>query len=415
MKILQICQSYPPMISGASIIVARLAEGFAHKGHDVMVIAASDQKESYVTKNGRLHVERLPSWPNPARAGQRFILWPRHKLYTLIQEFNPDIIHLHETLALGVCGLNAARKLNIPVVITLHQLPWFITKYMPTWWGAPINLEWFLWQYGKWFLTHCNASIVPMPQIATVVKRQTGHKPQIIPYTIDLQPFKAKNNNNDETSRLRRKYGLSANKPIILHTGRLDPDKGVNYVISAAAKVMAQIDVELLIVGDGCQREKLIEQCKKLGIDRNCHFPGFISLDGDLPALYKIANLFVTASEIETFGIVILEAIAAARPIVAAKATCIPELVQNQHNGFLISPKDIDGFAEKMLWLLRHPGQAKNMGQKGQEISQKYNNQETMLWAHLQLYQSIQESQQRKQTFLKTNTTYRDGELEGSQ
>ena len=159
----------------------------------------------------------------------------------------------------------------------------------------------------------------------------------------------------------------------------------------AAAKVMQQVDAELLIVGDGCQRKALIRQSEELGIADRCHFTGYVSPDGDLPAIYRLADVFVTASVIETFGIVILEAMAAACPVVAMKATSIPDLVDNNRSGFLLPPQNVDGLAEKITWLLRNPKEARKMGQEGQKISQQYDH-ETMLSKHLQLYQSIQQS-----------------------
>jgi glycosyltransferase involved in cell wall biosynthesis len=377
------------MISGASLVVAQLAQGFAHKGHDVLVIAASDRREGYSTQDGRLRVERLPSRCNPARVGQRFLLWPQRQLHTLVEEFEPDIIHLHEPLTLGICGFKAAQRVNTPAVLTLHQLPWFITKYTGR---SPINFERPLWRYGKWFLSQCAATIVPMGQIAAVVKQHTGQNPHTIPNGTDLRHFETKSDLDDEAAHLCKKISLPVDKPIILHTGRLDIDKGVNHVIQAAAKVMQQVDAELLIVGDGGQRQDLIVLCKVLGIADRCHFTGFVAPDGDLPAIYRLADVFVTASEIETFGIVILEAMAASCPVVAVEATCIPELVDDNRSGFLLPPKDVDGLAEKMIWLLQNPQQAREMGREGQKISQKYD-QETMLRRHLQLYQSIQKGQ----------------------
>jgi glycosyltransferase involved in cell wall biosynthesis len=306
----------------------------------------------------------------------------------LVQDFVPDIIHLHEPLIAGICGLKAARQLNIPVIVTLHQLPWFVTKYMES---SPIRIEWLLWQYGKWFLSHCAASIVPMRHIAAVVSRHANHQPCVIPYGANLRRFQANEDSDGEDDCLRQRYSLPVNKPIILHTGRLDKDKGVNYVIQAAAKVMQKVDAELLIVGDGCQRHSLIRQSQELGIGDRCHFTGFLSPDGELAATYQLADIFVSASEIETFGIVILEAMAAARPVVAVKATCIPDLVDNNRSGLLVRPKDVDGLAKKMIWLLENPGQARAMGREGQRISQKYD-QDTMLRKHLQLYQSILQS-----------------------
>ena len=302
MKILQICQSYPPMISGASLAAAQLAEGLAQSSHEVVVVAASDRRNGYTQQNGRLRIERLSSRNNPARVGQRFLLWPRRQIYDLVQDFAPDIIHLHEPLIAGICGLKAARRLNIPIVVTLHQLPWYVTKYME---GSPIRIEWLLWQYGKWFSSQCAASIVPMGQIAAVVNQHTGHSPCVIPYGANLRRFQANEDSDGEDDCLRQRYSLPVNKPVILHTGRLDKDKSVNYVIQAVAKVMQKVDAELLIVGDGCQRQSLSRQSQELGIGDRCHFTGFLAPDAELAAAYRSADLFVTASEIETFGIVI--------------------------------------------------------------------------------------------------------------
>ncbi len=189
MRILQICQSYPPMISGAALAAARLAEGLAAEGHDVLVIAASDRREGYSTQNGRLRIERLPSRPNPARVNQRFLLWPQRAINRLIRAFHPDIIHLHEPLLLGMCGIRAARSLNIPVVLTLHSLPKSIAKYTPSFWGCPIQFDWLLWQYGRWFLSQCAAVIAPAKSVADVVRRHAWRTAHIIPNGADLQHY----------------------------------------------------------------------------------------------------------------------------------------------------------------------------------------------------------------------------------
>jgi glycosyltransferase involved in cell wall biosynthesis len=287
-------------------------------------------------------------------------LWPQHQIETLVQSFQPDIVHLHEPLALGICGLKAAKTIHTPVVLTLHQLPWFVTKYTKS-----LDLEELFWAYGRHALKRYAAHIVPMARIAAVVKQHTGLNSQVIPYGLDLQRFQAIRETQGEAQQLRHKFGLSAHKPIMLHVGRLDVDKNVNYVIEAAARVLQKVDAELLVVGDGRQRQTLLKQCEALQIADRCHFTGFVSSEGDLPAIYRLADLFVTASEIETLGIVLLEAMASACPVVAVKATCIPDLVEDNHSGLLACPKDVSGLADRMIWLLQNPEVAWQMGRKG--------------------------------------------------
>ena len=139
------------------------------------------------------------------------------------------------------------------------------------------------------------------------------------------------------------------------------------------------------------QREALIRQSEEFGIADRCHFTGYVSPDGDLPAKHRLDDVFVTTSVIETFGIVIFEAMAAAYPVVAIKSTSILELVDDKRSGLLLHPQNVDGLAEKMIWLLQNPEEARKMGQVGQKTSQQYNH-ETILSKHLQLYQSKQQS-----------------------
>ena len=392
MKIAQIAQSYPPMISGAAGIVSQLASGLSAKGHETIVIAASDRRQGYMTRSGLLTEIRLPSQPNPARINQRFILWPYHRMKSHLRAFQPDVIHLHEPLSLGLSGIKAARQLNIPIVLTLHQLPWFAARYAPARFVFAPWVEAFLWRYGRWLLRQCQATIVASHTISDVVDAQTKIQPQIIPWGIDLSRFSAMVC-ADEFSRLQKKHDLDPDKPIILHVGRLDTDKQVDRVLQSAARVLNQWDAQLVIVGDGCQRDDLLSLSQKLGIQDRCRFTGYVDPQGDLPGLYQLAAVFVIASEIETFGLVVLEAMASGCPVVALNATCLPELVKDGHNGFLVAVDDEEILADKILWLLQNPCLASKMGSRGRRLSQQYD-EEQMLTLHLQLYKSVRQRPQ---------------------
>jgi glycosyltransferase involved in cell wall biosynthesis len=184
------------------------------------------------------------------------------------------------------------------------------------------------------------------------------------------------------------RYGLDPDLPVILHVGRLDVDKQVNLVIRASAQTINQVDAQLLIVGDGRQREELIELCANLGIGRFCHFPGFVETDDDLPGLYRLAAVFVTASEIETQGLVILEAMASGLPVVAVKATCIPELVQEDVNGYLSQPGELEQMSAQVLRILMSPDRAKEMGRVSRALAQEHSIDKS-IDNHEVLYQSL--------------------------
>lgn len=386
MKIVLISQSYPPMISGAAIAVQHLAQGLAADGHEVLVLAASDRGQSYVEMAGRLRVLRLPSVPNPARVKQRFLVAPLHTMRRAVAEFQPDMIHTHEPLSLGLCGLRIARERQLPVILTLHQLPWFPAMYLPPWPGLREGVTAVLWQYGGWLVRQFTAVTVPTATIAQIVQAHTGFRPLPIPNGLDLHNFSPQTAVPDEQEKLRQKYGLAPHSPVVLHVGRLDKDKRVDLVLRAFAQVPGE--AQLLVVGDGRCRQSLIQLSQQLGIEQRCVFPGYVCAVGDLPGLYRLSTVFVTASEIELLPLVVLEAMACGQPVVAVAATSLPEIVEHGTHGFLAQPGDDAGLAAHITWLLQHPHEAAQMGQSCRERAVEYG-LEQIVYQYEQLYGEI--------------------------
>jgi glycosyltransferase involved in cell wall biosynthesis len=132
----------------------------------------------------------------------------------------------------------------------------------------------------------------------------------------------------------------------------------------------------------------LMKRCETLGITGRVHFTGYISTKEGLPELYRIARLFITTSEIETQGLVLLEAAASALPIVGVRATCIPEIVHDGINGFLAEPGDIDGLGRGMNILLSDENKATQMGKASLALAQQHDNRFTIA-AHENLYYQL--------------------------
>jgi glycosyltransferase involved in cell wall biosynthesis len=149
----------------------------------------------------------------------------------------------------------------------------------------------------------------------------------------------------------------------------------------------------MLIVGDGIRKPTLMKLCESLGLSDRIHFTGFISTKQGLPELYRIAHLFITASEIETQGLVLLEAAASGLPIVAVRASCIPELVHDGINGFLAEPDDVDGLGQGMIALLSDENKAAQMGGSSLALAQQHDNRFT-IEAHEKLYRQLIEQGQ---------------------
>jgi len=363
------------MISGAALAVQKTAEAMVKRGHQVLVIAASDREYPYHTYKDNFAVLRLPSYKNPLRVGQRMMLYPHRRIMKHLGQFQPEIVHAHDPLQMGLFALEYARYARIPAVITVHQLPWFVASYLPK--SLKPFVETILWTYARITLKRYASILVPTQTIAGIIEKKIGLKPNVISYGLDLSTFHPPLPLDPEPAA-RKKMHLPPDIPIILHVGRLDTDKSVDKVIRAAAPAILKSEAHLLVVGDGCQKNRLIRLCHELGIERRIHFTGFLP-PMELPEIYRVSNVFVTSSEIETQGIVLLEAAASGLPIVAVNATCISEIVHDRVNGFLFEPGDLDSFSEAITILVNNSKRAYVMGREGRVFAEDHNIQNTWI------------------------------------
>lgn len=250
-----------------------------------------------------------------------------------------------------------------------------------------VCVETVLWGYARWLSRNFTSLIVPTQTISDIVAKNTGLKTKVISYGLDLQDFHPPLSSDDGTAT-RKKWGLPLHVPLLLHIGRLDRDKNVDSVIRAAAPTLHESEAHLVMVGDGRQKNHLINQCIDLGITERVHFTGFISKKQGLPEIYRVANVFITTSEIETQGIVLLEAAASGLPIVAVNATCIPEIVHNGVNGFLLDAGDIRAMSDAISNILNNHEMANKMGRESRKLAEVHNNQRTYA-EHEKLYRGM--------------------------
>jgi len=387
MKIAYLCQSYPPMISGASLVVQRHAKGMVDAGHECMVMCASDTKRPYVSWSHGVQVVRMRSTKNPLRDQQRFVLWPGTEISSQLETFGPDIIHFHGPVMSTLFGLGLIKQpeRTSATILTLHQLPWFVSSSIPILGGG---IEKILWKIGTLLLKSLNTSISPSESIADIVNVHAKHRPIVISNGIDLERFSAIHEFPGEKELLRQKYGLDSSRPIILYVGRVDTDKQVDLLIQTAALAMRSVDAQLLVVGSGRRLPHIIKLAKDLGIQQWCHFPGFVSPLGDLPGLYRLGAVFCTTSVVEIQSSVVLEAAATGLPIVAFRASSMPEFVTDGVTGYLVPQVDTTIMAERIVDLLQNQERAKIMGQEGLRIAQRHS-QAHSIKAFEKLYESL--------------------------
>ena len=393
MRIVMVCQTYPPMISGISVAVHHLAEGLADRGHAVMVMSASDRGEAYHERRGGVDLVRLASLPTPSRRGQRWSWWSRDEVERHLDEFRPDILHLHDPVLGALLMPSFAKARGLPLIVTAHALPWYVSAQAPDLPGLRPLVEAALWAFASDMLARCQAIVAPSRFTADQVDARGGPGAVVISNGVDLHRFKPEPASPDERLAVIERHGLDPARPIILHVGRIDREKNVDDVVRAAAIAMASTDAQLLVVGDGNRLRDIEELARELGIARSSRFIGFVEPNGDLPALYRTGAVFVLASELESEGIVVLEAAACGVPIVAVRATSMPELVEEPGCGYLVPPGDVHAMADRIVQVLRDPAAQHALGQAGLAMARAHS-LEITLERHEALYASLMEPAQ---------------------
>ena len=208
---------------------------------------------------------------------------------------------------------------------------------------------------------------------------------RVIPNGIGLERFRRLDPAG--ASALRAALGLDRRSPVIGCVGRLTTEKGHEDLITAMVAVSQQFpEALLLLVGDGPRRAELEAQVERLGLRGHVRFLGVRS---DVPEILAQLDLFALASRYESFGLAILEAMAAARPVVASRVGGIPLLVRDGETGFLVPPNSPSEMAAALCDLASKPDRARRFGLAGEERLRRTFSLETMVESVARLYEEI--------------------------
>jgi len=186
--------------------------------------------------------------------------------------------------------------------------------------------------------------------------------------------------------RLKATLNIPEKNKVIGAIGRFEPEKGFTYLLKAACGVVGlHKDVTFLIVGNGPIKESLVKQANDLGISDRVVFAGYRT---DIPQLFSIMDTFVLSSIKEGLPMVILEAMAAKRPIIATRVGAVPKVIHDGENGLLVDIKDVTGLQSAICRLLENPDEADRLAQSGYDTVKKSYSSESMCQRYLELYQS---------------------------
>jgi len=336
--------AYP---GGVTNHISCLEHYFTQMGHEVKVIAPASKA---VPVFGDRFIPIGKPRPIPASGSIVRITispWLSSRIKAVLSEENFDIIHLHEPLMPMLCT-TVLRLSNTPNIGTFHASgarPWY---NFGTPFGKLLLKKWFRKLNGK--------IAVSEPAMKYVNKYFPGYY-NIIPNGVDLERFSPNVSPIDS---------FCDGKVNILFIGRLEKRKGLNYLLEAYRRAKQEIpDSRLIIVGPGTRlRGKYQKQVMRSGL-KDVVFVGYVPYD-ELPRYYKTADIFCTpATGRESFGIVLLEAMAVGTPIVASNIEGYASLVTHGIEGLLVPPKDVEMLAQALISLMADESLRQQIGARG--------------------------------------------------
>jgi glycosyltransferase involved in cell wall biosynthesis len=345
MRVLMISDVYFPRVNGVSTSIQTFGRELAAKGHRVTLITPSygeDIAEPF-------EIIRLASRYLPFDPEDRIMRWGRlrdHRPSLRAQDF--DLVHIHTPFVAHYAGLALARWLAIPVVESYHTFfEQYLDKYIPL-----VPSAWLRYAARRFSAAQCNdvdALAVPSQAMLDVLTRYGIQTPaEVVPTGIDLTKF-----SQGDGARFRQRWGIASARPLLVHVGRLAFEKNCDFLLHMLVQVKAEVpDVLLVIAGDGPALHRLQRLTRRLGLQQQVLFTGYLARDGSLEDCYSAGDAFVFSSHTETQGLVLLEAMALGTPVVALAEMGTREVLQDGV-GCLIADNDRHHFARQCVRLLR--------------------------------------------------------------
>ncbi|MCL6432462.1 MAG: glycosyltransferase [Anaerolineae bacterium] len=386
MRVLIAAQTYRPATNGAAVFTLNLAEGLVRAGHEVVVLVPSDRMRAYRTICNGVRIEAVRAFPLvPLYSDVYVTLGAGRQVARLLQSLGPDVVHIQDHYPLSRAVLAAALRHGLPVVATNHFLPENVVHHVPVLRRVRRLLDPLLW--GMVLDVFNRADVVTSPtETAVRILRQQGLWPpaQAISCGVDLERFWRAG--TVDRAAVRRRYGLDPRRTLFLYLGRLDPEKRLDVLLHALQRVR-RADLQLALAGRGRRTRSLRRMASRLGLDGQVVFTGYVPGE-DLPALLTSADVFAMPSEAELQSIATLEAMATGRPVLAADARALPELVWEGINGRLFRSGDPDDAARCMARLLEERHRWAEMGAASRILACGHS-MESTIRRYEELYRSL--------------------------
>ncbi|RUS45451.1 glycosyltransferase family 1 protein [Cohnella sp. AR92] len=342
LRIALFTDTYTPEVNGVAKTLERWTAYLRKQGIAIQVFAPSRPRREAASPGS---AERLASIP--------FFLYPELRLSVPVSpaaerkllKFRPTVIHAATPFGTGMAGRHLALKHGIPLIASHHT---HFVRYLPYY-----NLQWMgtlLWRYLYWFHRPCERILVPSPSVLEECRKKGWSGLEVWSRAIDTSVFHPETDRN----RLLEQAGIPASRFLVLSAGRLAPEKQTEVSVEAVARFasLTGADVELVLAGEGPAEASLRSLAAKRNV--NARFLGSVP-QSELQKWMAAADVMLFPSATETFGNVVLEAMACGLPVIGANGGAVPDTLKHGVNGLLCAPGQADEFAAALAELHAEP------------------------------------------------------------
>ena len=345
MRIGMYTMTYVPTPDGVAYYVYEVKREMNRLGHDVYILTCGNDIGGRVKKKGDIF--RFPSWAFPPYPVYRAPMFPFIRGLSVSKHLDPDILHAHTPFLFGTMAHLYKRQSGKPLVFTFHT---DFDSMKGTLGGYVLNehMIGMGWGYSSFLYRRADMVLAPTEIMA---KKLRALKDMWAPVKVVWDGIDPSQYCTPPRFDIRRKHGISQDQQIVLFLSRLTTDKGVYTLLEASKEVHKKTGAAFIMAGTGPELENLKKKAKEENAEEHFKVIGYVS-EEEKKALYHAADVFVLPSKAETFGMVLLEAMACKTPVIGAESGGITEVIRDGQNGLFFPWGDADELAQRILMIL---------------------------------------------------------------